>query len=447
MTPVGEEQLPERATARTWYTLGLLWVIFMFSTLDRSILAILVEPVKAELQLSDLQVGVLTGFAFSLFYAIFSLPIARLADRGFRHRVVWIALIVWSLFSASCGLAKSFLQLMVCRFGVGGAEAGVSPSSQSMVYEMFPRRLRNTASGIFQSGGATGILLAFALGGWLESLVGWRMTFLIVSLPCLLIAVIFVLTVPNTQLSRAAAADPKGEGSLLKLLANPFFRLLCLASGLQMILLSGLPQWLPAYIERSFGVPRIEIGGMIAATSSTGMMAGILLAGPVADYLARRSPLWPARMMLLSAVIATFPAVAMFSVPELSVVYPMMAVTGFVIAIPAGLVTAMMQHSVRPDQRASAAAGIILTTSLIGTGLAPAVVGFLSDVYAVHVGRDSLRLALLTVVLVSAPALCLVFFRVYRLERRRIEGTLARGADDNDSALVPENARPVGEQL
>jgi MFS family permease len=416
-----EESLPERASWRSWYTLALLWVIFLLSCMDRSVLAILVQPVKAELQLTDLQMGILTGFAFSIVYAICSIPVSRLADRGYRHRVIWIALIVWGIFSASCGLARSFLQLVICRFGVGGAEAGVSPSSQSIVYESFPPRLRNTASAIFQSGGATGILLAFALGGWLESRVGWRMTFVIVSLPSLLLAGLFLLTIPNTQPRRAAALGER-SGSFRELLANPYFRLLCLASGLQMILLNGLPQWLPAYIERSYHVPRAQVGGMIAATSSTGMMLGIILAGPVADWLSRWNPLWPVRLMLISAVLVAFPAIGMFAVRDLSWVYPMMAATGFLVAIPAGLVTAMMQHSVRADQRASAAAGIILTTSLIGTGLVPALVGFLSDLYAHQAGEDSLRRALLTVVSFAAPALSWVFYRVYRLQAQRISG-------------------------
>lgn len=417
-----DETLPEKAGLRAWYTLGLLWIIFLLSCMDRSVLAILVQPVKAELKLSDLQMDVLTGFAFSIVYAICSIPVARLADRGYRHRVIWIALIVWGLFSASCGLARTFVQLVISRFGVGAAEAGVSPSSQSMVYELFPMRFRNTTSAIFQSGGATGILLAFALGGWLDSRVGWRMTFVIVSLPSLLIAVAFLLTVPNTQPRRRASESlaEKKANSFLQLLANPYFRLLCLASGLQMILLSGLPQWLPAYIERSFHVPRVQIGGMIAATSSTGMMVGMLLAGPIADALSRWNPIWPARLMLVSAVLVTVPSIGMFTVHDLQWVYSMMAATGFLIAIPAGLVTAMMQHSVLPGQRASAAAGIILTTSLIGTGLAPALVGFLSDLYALRSGDDSLRRALLTVVLVAAPALCWVFFRVYRLQAQRI---------------------------
>jgi sugar phosphate permease len=118
--------------------------------------------------------------------------------------------------------------------------------------------------------------------------------------------------------------------------------------------------------------------------------------------------------------LVTVPSIGMFTVHDLHWVYSMMAATGFLIAIPAGLVTAMMQHSVLPRQRASAAAGIILTTSLIGTGLAPALVGLLSDLYALKSGDDSLRRALLTVVLVAAPALCWVFFRVYRLQAQRI---------------------------
>lgn len=429
-----ESAFPRRG--RAWYSLVLLWLIFMFSCVDRFVLAVLVQPIKAELHLSDLQVGILTGFAFSIFYATFSLPIARLSDRGFRHRVIAICLVLWSIATAVCGLAQSFAQLVVARFAVGGAEAGVSPSLQASVPELFPSAFRNTAIAFLTSGAAVGIMIALAAGAWLQGLVGWRMTFVVLSLPSLPLAVLFYLTVPNTQLARrqASAGTSLKSNTIRDLLRNRYFLLLCAASGLQMVLLTGVPQWLPAYFERSFGLARAQIGGAIASTNTLGMLVGILAAGPLADKLGTRSPLWPARIMLFATMLASLPAIAIFCIRDIQLILILMAMMGFLMSAPAGLLVAMMQDSVRPTQRATGAAGLILASSLIGNGVAPAVIGYLSDLFAPTEGIDSLRLALLTTVAVDAPVLSLILARILQL----------KAADHSlRPAGIPETRRPV----
>src|SRR3546814_560344 len=126
---------------RAWYSLTVLWLIFMFSNVDRYVISVLVQPIKAELALSDLQIGLLTGFAFSITYALFSVPVANLSDRGYRQRVLTICIILWSGATAACGLAQSFVQLALARFGVGASEGGVSPFLQSIVSALFPRKI------------------------------------------------------------------------------------------------------------------------------------------------------------------------------------------------------------------------------------------------------------------------------------------------------------------
>lgn len=427
---------------RAWYSLIILWLIFMFSCVDRFVLAVLVQPIKDELHLSDLEIGILTGFAFSIFYATLSLPIARLSDRGSRRRVITICLVLWSIATAICGLAQSFVQLVFARFAVGGAEAGVSPSLQASVPELFPSAFRNTALAFLTSGAAVGIMIALALGAWLEGVIGWRMTFILISLPSIPLAALYYFTVPDTQTRHARSPGKYWDTeTFADLLRNRYFLLLCTASGLQMVLLTGVPQWLPAYFERSFGLPRSQIGGAIALTNTLGMLLGILAAGPLADRMASRSPVWPARIMLAATMFASVPAILIFRVWDIRIIFALLAIMGFLMSAPAGLLVAMMQDSVRKDQRAIGAAGLILASSFVGNGIAPAIIGLLSDLFAPAAGADSLRLALLTMVAVDAPILCLVLARIVQLKQRE---TIAKGKFGADSTATASNSQVRG---
>lgn len=433
--------------ARPRYILMLLVAMMLVNNMDRYIMAILLQPIKADLHLTDLQIGILTGFAFTAFYATASIPIARLADRGYRHRVIWLSLATWGLLTASCGLAQNFIQLMLSRFGVGAAEAGASPAAQSMVADLFPPARRNGAMALLQGGGSIGLLLAFSLGGILESVVGWRTTFALVSLPALLLATLIVLTIPDWQrradIQFARARFPSGQASFAGLLSNRFFLLLCLSAGFLMILLLGLPQWLPAFIERSHGLERSTIGGFVALTTGLGMLVGIVSGGAIADRLARRNPLWPARLMLGSVILAAVPLPALFLSNNIGVVFTMMALSGFLVAVPAGLLTAMTQSVVSNGQRASAAAVFIFCSSMIGTGLGPLVIGALSDLYQARTGQDSLRWALLTVVMIDCPLLIGAFARVHQLQRRRLrtDAGAATDASEGESGRASAAAR------
>lgn len=403
------------------YVLAILFTIMLVSNLDRYVLAILVQPIKLEMHLSDLQIGLLTGFAFSALYAFSSIPIAHLADRGFRHRVIWISLLLWGACTAACGLAQNFVQMLLARFGVGASESGASPAGQSMLSDLYSPAERNGAMALLQGGGSVGLLLAFSLGGWLESHIGWRATFLVVAAPSAALALLFVLTVPdwqNRSHHHADAGDLPRE-SFLSVLKNRHFLLLCLSGGLLMLMLTGIPQWLPAFIERSHGLPRANIGGLVAATNGIGMLCGIVGAGWLADRLARRNRVWPPAIMLGSAILVPIPFTTMLLAEGTGLMFAMMAIGGVLIGAPAGILTAMTQNAVLPHQRASAAACFLLSSSLIGVGLGPLLIGGLSDFYLSRAGADSLRWALVTIVLVDCPLLILAWGRVFQFERRR----------------------------
>ena len=192
------------------YVLLLLMVVYIFNFIDRQILVILQESIKAELELSDKQLGLLSGFSFAVFYVICGIPIARWADRYNRVNIVSAALALWSAMTALCGLAGSYLQLLAARIGVGVGEAGASPPSHSIISDYFPHEERGRALSVYSVGIYIGILFGFLAGGWINQFFGWRMAFLVVGLPGILLAVIVKLTLrePKNWLIQPPARKP-----------------------------------------------------------------------------------------------------------------------------------------------------------------------------------------------------------------------------------------------
>ncbi len=179
----------ESARARN-YALGLLTLVYAFNFIDRQLLAILQESIKLELSLSDSQLGLLTGFAFAVFYVTAGIPIARWADRANRRNIVAISVGLWSLMTAVSGAVQNYAQLLVARIGVGVGEAGGSPPSHSIISDIFPPNRRATAISFYSTGVNLGILFGFLLGGWLNEYFGWRVAFVVVGVPGLLLAII-----------------------------------------------------------------------------------------------------------------------------------------------------------------------------------------------------------------------------------------------------------------
>jgi len=208
-----------RAHAGSHFALALLVVVYTFNFIDRQILSILIEPIKLELGLNDTQMGLLTGFAFALFYATLGIPIARYADRANRRNLIAAALGVWSIMTAVSGLAGNFWHLLIARIGVGVGEAGCSPPAHSIIADYFPAEKRATALGIYSLGIPVGIMFGLFAGGWINEYFGWRIAFFVVGIPGLVLAVIvrFTMREPERGMAEgrvAAAAQQR----------NPAFR-------------------------------------------------------------------------------------------------------------------------------------------------------------------------------------------------------------------------------
>ena len=285
-----------------WYALGILVLVFTSSHVDRQIMGILLEPIKHDLGASDTQMGFLIGLTFALFYATLGMPIAMLADRGNRRNIIALAITIWSGMTAVCGLAQSFLQLVVARIGVGIGEAGSSPPSHSMISDMFPLKQRGTAMGIYAIGVNLGLLIAYLAGGWMSENWGWRTTFIVVGLPGLAIALLVRFTVAEPERGGSDRIDglaPKVQASAPPFLSvvkymwsTPATRHAVFGSSLAGFVGYGMVLWLPAFFVRSHGLSQTEVGFTLALMSGVVGGTGTFVAGKLADILARRDERW-----------------------------------------------------------------------------------------------------------------------------------------------------------
>jgi predicted MFS family arabinose efflux permease len=406
-------------TARRCYTLALLAAVGLAAWIDRNVLATLLESIKADLGFSDTELGLLGGAAFGLFYAAVGLPVALLADRGNRRSLIALAVGLWSLMTALCGLATGFASLFLARIGVGIGEAGGTPPSHSLISDLFPPHRRALALGVLYLYVPLGFLIGYASGGWLDEHVGWRLAFVLVGLPGVLLALIVRLTVrePSRGASegeRVASADPAPSlRSTLRVFSRRrSLRHLPLAGAVHSIGGFAAAVWLPSYFVRTFGVGSAEAGVWIALAYGAGGIVGVLCGGALADRLVARSgdPRWYAWGS--AAVVAA-------SVPCSALVYlapsPGPAAAALVVAMLLwhmflGPVTATLQALAGLRRRAVAAALYLFLVNFVSTGLGPLAVGAASDLLEARLGSDSLRYALLVIVTSTSAFAAAHFF-------------------------------------
>lgn len=422
-------ETPYTSSLYRYYVLFILTVVYVFNFIDRQLLVILQEPIKAELNLSDSQLGLLTGFSFALFYVVCGLPIARWADKGIRRDVISIALTVWSVMTAVSGLAGNYVHLLLARIGVGVGEAGGSPPAHSMISDIFSANTRASALSVYSIGIYVGILVGFALGGWMADTFGWRLAFFVVGVPGVLLAVILRLTVREpirgwSEGSANANADPAPPLSQVvrTLWTRPSFRYIALGASMQAFIIYGVGNWLPSYFLRSFDTDLTTIGAWMALTSGFGGGAGSFFGGWVADRLGVRDVRWylwvPAALVTLVVPVL---AVAL-TTQSLNLALILTAPFNFLTAAYLGAVLAVSHSLVTARMRALTSAALFFILNLIGLGLGPLVVGMLSDVLAAQGGESPLGTAMMIGGISAAVAACLF----YLLAARTIREDVAR---------------------
>jgi predicted MFS family arabinose efflux permease len=390
----------------------LLFLVSTVSFMDRQILAILLEPIKRELGASDTQMGLLTGFAFVLFFALASVPIARAADRDSRRNIIAAALTFWSVMTMLSGGVTTFLQLAAARVGLGISEAAALPASQSMLSDLFPRDRRTAPFALLAVAVPVGTMLAFTMGGIVNAAIGWRMTLVALGAPGLLLALVLLWTIREPQRGASEAQSDDGRQYSLSdtvgyLWSLRSLRYLAAGASLNLFAASAKLVWSAPFLSRVHGMSTDEAGAWLGMTTGVGGIAGILLGGLAAQRLARRDPAWMLRAPSFTSAFAVL-FVALFLMLPISSAPIMNLGASFFSSCMAGPVLAVAQALAKVRMRALAAALVALVANLIGGGLGPLIVGVSSDVLAPSLGPTSLRYALLvpTVVALLGASLC-----------------------------------------
>lgn len=389
------------------YALFVLMLGYTANYVDRQILAILLEPIKQDLGVSDTQLGFLSGITFAIFYATLGVPIAMLADRSNRRNIVAAAIAIFSTMTVVCGFVTSFVQLALARIGVGIGEAGSSPPSHSMISDMFPPEKRASAMGIYSLGINIGILVGFLVGGWVSQWYGWRAAFFVVGAPGILIALLIRFTLKEPQRghadgisAQASAAAPKFMEVWKLLWAQRSFRHIAFGCALAAFAGYAGVTWIPAFLIRSYQMGPGEIGTWLALIIGFVGGAGTYATGWLADRYGKRDVRWNLWVVAIIMFVCFPFAVGMYLAGDKYMTLAFFLVPAFAGAAYIGPCLAMTQALVTLRMRAVASAVLFLILNLIGMGLGPQAVGLVSDLYLPTYGQESLRYALLTIMFV-----------------------------------------------
>ena len=390
-----------RGSGVRYYVLAVLVAGYTLNAFDRSILSLLLEPIRLEFGASDTQLGLLSGLAFAAFYSLLSIPVAALADRWNRRNLLLIALLVWTVMTAMCGLAGSFMVLVLARAGVGIGEAGGNPTSHSLIADYFPAPGRATALGIYALGAPAGAMLAGLFGGWGAEHLGWRSTLLMAAAPGLLLAPLLFLTVaeprrpPPATGVHVASVPPLGV-VLGNFWSQRSFRHLCIACALHSLAMYSASSFNPAYLTRTHGWSGSHVGQLIALMGITGLI-GTFLGGFVTDRLgARGETRWQLWIPGI-ATLAVIPVQLFCYLGAGSAMFAAFMASSLLSFVFFGPAYATVQSLATSRTRAVAAATMLFSKAMIGMGLGPLLVGVTSDLLAPVAGTGSLRLALLLV--------------------------------------------------
>ncbi|MGO4377057.1 MFS transporter [Pseudoduganella sp. RAF53_2] len=396
------------------YVLTALAVVGFMCSVDKVVISMFMEPIKREFLLSDTQLGLLNGLAFSLLGGLISIPLARMADRGSRKWIIFLSFAAWTLMTGASGMASSFMFLLAARIGVGVGEAGCVPASHSMLGDYYPRELRGRAYAAHFSGVYLGMLGGMLGGGLLVNSVGWRMAFVWLGIAGMVMALIFQLTVREPLRVDQPPAGTLGKNIWSQLGDLQCFFMLVLAFAFVGVA-GAVGAWLPSYFERSFAlsppVVGLGLGLCIGLASGIGALAG----GQISVRLAKKSRAHGANYSAWVSWGVLVPLIASFHVPDPWVAMALLFITFLVAGTLAGPVFGTVQDLVAPQARATAVAIIGVAGVIIGQGMGPMLVGALSDLLGTADGGvGGLRTAMTAIAMINM----LTGFFFWTLSRR-----------------------------
>ncbi|MCC7012461.1 MAG: MFS transporter [Planctomycetes bacterium] len=386
---------PRTKSGGAGWALALLTVVYAFNFADRQLLSIALDDIKRDLEVSDAQMGWLTGTAFALFYTCAGIGIARVADRGRRWTVLGVGLALWSALTSLSGLARSFTDLALMRVGVGVGEAACTPPAHSLLSDLYAPAKRATAIAVYSTGIYLGIFLAYDVGGWVCEQWSWRTALVVFGLPGLPLAALagFAMREPRRE-SVAVASRASTWADLRALVTQATFVHLALGAGIKSIAGYALSTWMPTFYGRVHGFGPLEAGAWLGPILGLGGALGTFGGGWLADRLGRGAQ----RRRMQCAGGATLVALpflyASLFVESSSASLALYAVATVLGAMYLGPVFALTLNMVRPDQRALASATLLFLINVIGLGLGPWLVGVLNDALAAQFGAQAVRWSL-----------------------------------------------------
>lgn len=401
----------------SYYVLSLLTLTAVLNVVDRQILGIFLIQIKTEFGLQDSQLGVLTGPVFSVIFVSMTLPIAIIADRTSRKNVIAICTMFFSMMTALCGMAASFWQLCLARFGVGIGEAGTLPAGTSILTDLFPPERRARAMAVQSTGVNIGLLVSYFAGGMTADAYGWRTGFLIAGAPGVLLSILFFTTVRENRASHSAAGEKNSVSfteAFRHMWAIPAFRWITAGSALVVWSMSAMFAFTPLFLAQTHGLSASRVGFILAFYCGVLGMIATLTAGALADRLGKRS--WAMTMLVPTISYGiTVPFVLIFYLApgfELSIIagaIPLM------MAMTYGAPTYALAQTMAPPHMRSQAAAILITAGyLIGAALGPLIVGAASDALGPVGGKRSMGYAL-TLVALSNIGAAFCYWRAYRV--------------------------------
>lgn len=396
-----EDDTPFPSGWMAWGIVAAFFVAYIFSFIDRMIIGLLVEPIKADLGLSDTQIGLLQGFAFALFYTVAGIPIGRLIDRAPRMKIVAAGVFVWSVMTAICAGVTNFWQFFAARMGVGVGEAVLSPAAYSVISDSFPKRKLGLPMGVYGLGSAVGAGLAFMVGAFVVAAVAnagdvsipilgeikaWQVAFLVAGLPGLLIAVMFLfIPEPRRRFSRAeqAATEPVPFKAVLSHMHDNrlYFWSLFVAVGAINLAVLGSISWLPAMLMRSFDMALAPTGWFSGGMLIVGGLIGMIGGGAIMDRIGGGTPQVRLRFCGWSALIGSFGALLFpltGSIPLLTVSFILFFSAA---AVAVGAAPSVIQQLAPNRMRATISAAYVFVINAIGLGIGPTLTAVIGDTF------------------------------------------------------------------
>ncbi len=449
LLPDGRVAYPTPAAA--WYTVAILFMFYWLSILDRLVISLLVKPIRHDLHITDFELSLLQGFAFGVFYAICGMPLGWLVDRVSRRRIIYFGVTIWSFATFSCGLARNYFQLFLCRVGVGAGEASLSPAAYSLLADSFPPQKLTLAVTIFGLGSIIGTGMAYALGGMVVELASksdavilpligeihpWQLVFMVIGMPGVLLALLaFTLREPlrrlekKTSVGEGAGRSFREEiGDMRQFIASHkrFFIFHHAGFTMGLAALTGFALWYPAYMSRSFGWSPAQIGLWLGLFYCAGGLIGAPLSGWLIDRLfARGLKDAHMRVYMYAALVAT--PICIFAVTGNNpwIFLCMVTLMQICIGSVASVGNATLQIVAPSHLRGRLAALYLFISILLGIGLGPSLVAAVTD-FVFH--DDNMLGASLSLVAIILLPLSAIMFRLGQAPMRvAVDAMHARG--------------------